>query len=1252
MFSLQFPRKLYGRAKETAVLRNAFARVCSGQSGLWLVHGDAGTGKTVLIQETLGPLVAEKGYFISGKSDQLQRNIPYVPFIQALGNLMRQFLTESPERLAAWKRKLLQAVERNGAVITALIPEVELIIGRQPPMEVLEPGEAQNRFCLVFRNFICAVARQAHPLIIFLDDLQWADPASLALIWNLSKDTDRRCLMLIGAYRDNEVTDTHPLRMVLEELPKAGLPVQHVPLAPLNADDTNQFIAHTLQCVQEHAQPLAGILFRKTGGNPFFLGQLLQSLSQEGLLCYNLPDARWEWDMAAIQAMPMSDDVFQLLLGKLQKLPEGTRHILQLAACIGNRFCLQTLAIACEQTVAQAVDNLRPALREGLILPVKDLTEAAEQYEFLHDRVQQAAYALVATEEQKQQAHLRIGRLLLQNAEQGKLADQIMGIMDHLNRSPAFIKDPSERIKLAAYNLLAGRQAKASIAYGTALTYFQAGLALLPEQAWVDYYRLTYGLHMERSLCECLCAHGDLAEQLCDLLLSQARTDMEKVDIYVNKLVFNADRERYRKNLQLGRQGLKLLGINLPLKPGKCTVIWGILRTVWRLRNCKSADLTGLPDMTPVQKKAVTLLLAQVGAAAMTNPALLTLVMTRISSLSLNCNNAQYASMGYACYSFITGSVLGDYRRGHRLAQVALALLEKHDNNSAKGIAFSLLGSLVSHWTVHGKTGLNHLQQAVDYGRKAGRVLVVGDALAMLIENKLILGFPLQELYRECRHYYNLTKRVSLLNYQLLIANLIEAAADGADDFTKQVTGEPATLTVYHISKLQLYYHTGHYTHALASAEQARSQIPTIRGHLLSAAYIFYYSLAITAAYGELPVKQQRRYRKVLKMNLRQMRKWASACPENFLHKCQLLEAETARLDGRDSEAMTLYDQAMQAARAQGYLQNEAIAGELAAMFHLHKGRDKMAQVYLTDACHGYARWGLAAKVRQLKNRYAHLLGGISVEKTQPEMKVNKPRPRAPEDSGSPGDPELYALRKVMRKLAEETDPEVLLHSFLQIAMENAGADKGYLILEKDEKLLIEAAQEGHIHHAATATPLPLEKSVHLSRSMGRYVARTLEPVVVNDPEQAGIFARDPYIAVARAKSFVCLPLLFRKIPLGVLYLENSRLTGAFTPERMTGLQFLSRQIAYIQKLQIYLTEENCVKGEAPPALIEPLTEREREVLSLIAGGMSNPEIARRLQLTLNTVKSHIWHIYGKLQVNRRVQAVTRARELKLLENE
>jgi serine/threonine protein kinase len=449
--NLQLPRKLYGRETEIESLKVAFESVCTGQTRIILVSGYAGIGKTMLVREALESFVAEKGYFIAGKFDQLRQNRPYASFAAAFGNLVKQLLTESQEALERWKKKILRTLGRSGTVITELIPEMEWLIGTQPQVEGLPPMEAQNRFLMVLRDFVKVFARKEHPLVLFLDDLQWADSASLQFLQYLSRDNDLTYFLFVGAYRNNETNETHPLMDVLENLKKDEIPIQHMELSCLDYSQVVEFLLEALHCSGEKCGPLAEVLYRKSGGNPFFLCQLLKFVHREKLLYFNTGEGCWDWELSPIQNLQIQDDVVGLILEKLQKLPAGTQELLKTASCIGSSFDLDALSIAGEMTRHELSSRLLPAVLEGFVLTAEngmytekhDQCIVAEKYEFLHDRIQQAVYSMLP-EEEKKERHLKIGRLILQHICQDKLYVKILSVMNHFNRGLDLIEDPED----------------------------------------------------------------------------------------------------------------------------------------------------------------------------------------------------------------------------------------------------------------------------------------------------------------------------------------------------------------------------------------------------------------------------------------------------------------------------------------------------------------------------------------------------------------------------------------------------------------------------------------------------------------------------------------------------------------------------------------------------------------------------------------------------------------------------------------
>ncbi|WP_214659157.1 AAA family ATPase [Candidatus Formimonas warabiya] len=1227
------PRKLYGREKEAETLAWFFTRVCGGQAGTVMVHGYGGTGKTMLVGETMKSLVRENGYFISGKFDQLRQKVPYAPFVQALQDFIRQLMTESGEDLAAWRKRFFRALGRNGGVITQVIPEVALLLGKQVPAEPLHPAEAQNRFRMVFQKFFRVCARKEHPLILFLDDLHWADPESLQLIRHLAEDPGNRYLLLMGAYRDNEVPESHPLARTLKEMEEGGIPVQYLQLHPLSRSQAGQYIADTLQSAGEKAFSLAEVLHRKSGGNPFFLGQLLKSLYDEKGLRFNLQEGCWEWEAASLEEMDIPQDVVDFMLAKLRKLPGESRAILKAAACLGHAFDLQTLSLACEQSAWETVTCLRPAIQAGLVRPV------IPAFEFFHDRIHEAAYALIP-EEEKKQLHIKAGRLLLKHTGPDQLEEKIFAIMDQVNHGLDLIDDPRERLELARYNLKAGQKAKASAAYAAALSYFQAGLDLLPDRAWQEHYRLAYHLHLECAQCAYLCAYGEEAEKMFDLILDRAESRLDRADVYGLKMVLYAGVGKVTEAVQLGVSTLESFGVKLPLAPGKLDYLKEVLRYKWLMRRKSIEKLARLPEMKdPVQRKVAELIILLACVAYTSNPDLHGLVIIKSGNHSVTYGNTVGSAIGYLGYGITAGCVLGDYQAGHEFMQVSLRLAEKDGQSFTKCLVYFVVGGLISHWTQHAKRGIEYLSQSLRYSREAGEVLIMGYARSVILEIKYLIGMPLPEIEEEaakCHRFARQMKQEALMNNVLIyqwMLSLLQGRQETSppipvEDFQK----EPTLLATYDVAQMQMCYHFGNFAQGLVWAEEAGKRINSLMGFLLSAEYNFYYSLILAQLYPGAAPEKRRRYRKMIQKNQKQMKKWADSCPENFRHKYLLVAAEMARLTGQGQEAMDLYDQAAQSAQENGYIQNEALANELAARFYLGAGRNKVARTYLKDACRGYYRWGAGAKGRALREQYPHLLDN------PPRGEQNLVIPSSSvSDSDSFGGWDLLTVRKALQNFSEERDPDKLLKNFLAIALESTGAAQGHLILEKEGELFVEGPE-----------PVPLEKCSHLPRAVVRYVARTLETVVVNGGEPADIFARDPYLIKVHPKSLACFPMLFRGIPAGVLYLENSLMTGVFTPDRLETVKYLSTQMACLQAVEMIFTGDHTgIQSTGQPPLVEFLTDREGEVADLIAAGLSNKEISERLHLTVNTVKTHVKNIYGKLAVTNRVQVAARVKELK-----
>lgn len=1269
---LELPSRLFGRKTEEKIIKTAFENACIGEGKFVLVSGYAGTGKTTLVNETLKPVAIEKGYFGYGKFDQLRKNIPYAPFAFALGSVIKQLMTEPKENLETWKKKILCALGRNGAVITALIPELETVIGKQPQVEELQPREAQNRFFLVFGDFIKVFAKKKHPLVIFLDDLQWADTSSLELIRYLCRDTGLTHMLFVGAYRNNEVGPEHPLSAALEGMRKDGTAIEEINLTPFSPSEAKEFVAAALNCSEEKAGTLAETLFRKTCGIPFFLGQLLKLIYKENLISFDLKEGCWQWEEQSIQQLKMPEDAAVLVLEKLQKLQVETQNILKLASCIGNYFDLKTLAAVCEMTGEQTASLLRPAVMEGLVLSISNLqppdNSSEDVYEFLHDIVRQEAYSLLS-EEEKKKAHVKTGWSMLKNTDRNQLNGKIMSILDHINRGLDLITDSSERIKLAQYNLVAGKKAKASGAYNPAVNFFRAGMELLPVNSWDQFYPLSYDLYLECAQCEYLAGEIFNAERLFDVMIQYVKTKLERAEVNSVKALLYAGTGKYEEAVNICINELNNLGIKVPANPGKLDIVREVLVYKWQMRNKSIADLAELPEIkNPVQNKVAQLLIGLILATCTSHPDLYAFAVIKAGNHAVKYGNTDTSSIGYLGYAITEGTGLGNYDVGDELGKMSISLVETAGRSFSKCIVYFTFGSLVSHWKSYWKEGQKYLEKAIQYAIESGNILIAGYSHCIILENQYLMGTILNKVWEQVqksRNYAEKIKHENLANnvaiYGQAVSTLMGRSSStftGVEDidessYIKLIESDKAALATYYFSKMQLCYLFGDYFDALAAAEKVKSCEGAIMGLMLSAQFNFYHSLCIAAVYDKLSHREKRRCKNTLKNNQRMMKKWSHFCPENFLHTYLLVEAERARIFGRKQKAGELYDKAILAAQKNGCLNVEAVACELAARFYKADYRERISNAYISDAFHLYKKWGAEAKVQGLEREYPVLINESAAGKEEEMYDPVEILKSIFLSSHSNNEEESFdtgAIQEVLRNICEESEPSKLLENFLELALKSTNADKGYLILENDDELFIEAIKDSKNNTNFFNKPISLEKMPGLSRQVVRYVARTLEPIVVNDSKQAGIFAGDPYIANSEVKSIACVPLQLQGIPVGVLYLENSFMTGIFSKEKMELTKFLAGQMLYAKTMQSFLEQSASeIQKEVclPPTV--SLTERELEVLYLIAAGLSNKEIGKKLDMTINTVKTHIKNIYGKLQVNRRVQVVTKAKELNLL---
>jgi len=1203
----QIPQKLYGRSTQIETLLAAFDRITNGTSQLMLVAGYSGIGKSVLVQEIYKPITERRGYYISGKFDQFQRNIPYSAIVSAFRELVRQLLTETSEQLQVWRDKLLSALGANGQIIIDVIPEVELIIGKQPAVLELAATEFQNRFNLVFQNFIHVFCQQEHPLVIFLDDLQWADSATLKLMQLIMTDVDTKYLLVIGAYRDNEVSAAHPLKITLSEIQKAGATVNSILLSPLDLTCINQLITDTLKCDAERAKPLAELVLAKTQGNPFFLKEFLQSLYTENLLDFDFLSGSWQWHLDQIQARGITDNVVELMTQKIQKLPELTQEILKTAACIGNQFDLKNLSIVGEKPQKETASALWAAVREGLIVPVGDdykflqtdqnPDEFKVAYRFVHDRIQQAAYSLIPSH-RKQAYHLQIGQLLLNNTPLQQQEEKIFDIVNHLNFGSNLLENQQKRDELAKLNLIAGKKAKASVAYQPALTYLTSGLELLnsPQSSlskrgseggpsWQTQYDTTLALYVDAAEAAYLCGQFDEMERLVSVVLQQGKVLLDKVKVYEVKISAYLAQDELLEALDTGLTVLKLLGVSLPKKPSKLDVLLGLTGTKLALRGKRIEDLIDLPEMTAPDKLAAIRILARmVSASYRAAPNLFPLVIFKGINISLKYGNASFSSVMYVSYGLILCGALGDIESGYKFGNLALSLSERLNARSVKTKVISIFNYFIRHWQEHGRQTLQPLLLGYSIGLETGDLeygtycvemysyhsYCIGQELAVVEREATKYSDAIQKLKQEQNLHEISLNRQRALNLMGQSKNPCRLIGDVFDESKKlplliEANDRTALFFIY-FEKLTLCYLFGEYEEALDNAALAARCVDNAVGLLIVTLFYFYDSLARIATYSSTSKSQQKGLLDQVRANQKKLKKWAHYAPMNHLQKFYLVEAELHRVQGGKMMAMDYYKKAIALAKEHEYINEEALAHELAAKFYLALGQDKIAQVYMQDARYCYLRWGATAKVNDLDTRYPQLLQRKPSNRGTLSTKISTP----PTTTGSSTSSELdlTTVMKASQTLSEEIVLDKLLAKLMRIIIENAGAQKGFLILEKKGKLLIEAEGSADKDGVTVLQSIPVQSvwepgdKLLMSHTIVNYVARTRESVVLNDATNNPRFAHCPYIKLHKPKSILCFSLQHQGKLAGIIYLENNLTTEAFPPDRLEVLNLLSSQAA------------------------------------------------------------------------------------------
>ncbi|BAY78129.1 multi-sensor signal transduction histidine kinase [Nostoc linckia NIES-25] len=1241
------PDKIYGRETEVKTLLQAFDRVSLGATEMMLVAGFSGIGKTAVINEVHKPIVRQRGYFIKGKYDQFQRNIPFSAFVQAFRDLMEQLLTESDVQIQQWKTKILEAIGENGQVIIEVIPELSRIIGEQPPAIELSGTAAENRFNLLFQKFTQVFTSASHPLVIFLDDLQWADSASLKLIQLLMADTSH--LFIIGAYRDNEVNPAHPLMLTLNEIAKSQAKINTITLAPLSQVQVNKLIADTLKCSEDVAWHLSILIYQKTKGNPFFTTQFIKALHQDGLIQFDFEIGCWQCNLSEVTAQAVTDDVVTFMSWQLQKLPRSTQNVLQLAACISNSFDLATLAIVSQQSEIETAATLWKALQEGLILPIGDIYKFYQQeslvishlsldkseqtantslreaaptaslrdatrsllprrgtlstsdqgqmtvsYKFLHDRVQQAAYSLIP-DDQKQTTHYQIGQLLLQQISAQAREDRIFEIVNQLNYGTALIREQTQRDELAQLNLIASRKAKNSTAYQAAREYITVGLSLLAENTWQQQYEMTLALHELAAEIALLNGNFEAMEQFIDTVIEQAHSLLEKVNVYCIRIQSQIFQSKLTCAIALALPVLQQLGATFPETPTPSDLQQEIQEIEELIGDRQIADLINLPQMRDPEKLAILKIASIISPAAyLTGSPLFPLLNTLSVKLSIQYGNTSTSTYGYANHGNILCNFFQIVDTGTQFGSLALQIISKLDAKASKTDVLMLLGLFVVHRNSHIQETLPMLQEGYTSAIEFGNLVLAGYNGHSVCLNSFWCSKPLATLEQDMSAYCHSLMQINQLTtanycriYWQSVLNLLGFAehttllsgkALEETEFLQQLqsTNDGYGLYIFHLYKLMLCFLFGEIEPAKNHAIEVRRYFMAGAG-LVSEPVFYLYDSLLTLAQLNPELEETSKALQSVTENQTRLQQWAHHAPMNHQHKVDLVEAEKYRVLGKNYAAGDYYDRAISLAKANSYIQEEALANELAAKFYRGWGKAKVAAGYMQEAYYCYAKWGAKAKVADLEKRYPQLLAPI-LQQTRSSLSINEtiiPLGTVTSTNGATSSSsvsntlDLEAILKASHTISSEIELEKLLASLLRIVIENAGADKCVLMLLRDdslrdtkgERLLI----KGSITQGTQPVVLqriPVEDSQDIPHKLIYKVKHSNQTIVLVDATADPLLANDPYIVRQQPKSILCSPILHQGKLMGILYLENNLVRGAFTSERVELLNLLCAQAA------------------------------------------------------------------------------------------
>ncbi len=1167
---LKAPQKLYGRDGELKELLDTFERVAAGSRETIFVTGDAGIGKSRLVEKLRHQVRDKNGFFITCEFDRFKRDIPYTPLLQGFKELIQQILTKEEPFILKWRNILLDELGANCRVLIDVIPELVLITGDQAPLPELSTDESKKRFHLAISRFVKICATAEHPLVIFLDNLQWVDTASLNLIEAILKSSEINFCLGIGAYRDTEIKKDHALVLFSDALNAAGINIDLIHLTALKMPPVNQLIADSLMVTPDITLELSKLVNKKSGGNPFFIFQFIKSLYEKNLITY---DGAWQFNMAAISQTDITENMAAFMADHLQRLPENVQKTLKIAACIGIEFDSDLISKAMKKSEATVSEELAQAIHEGLLVSLDDGVK------FSHNRVRDAAYSLL-DKNSRVKNHHAIGNAMLAGRDTNWINQNIFEVVHQLNQAIDLISDPAERTDLAELNLKAGIKAKAAAAYLASRQYLKLAMALLTDTSWADAYPLT--LKIYNANCEIGYLTGDhaTADKYYDEVLEHARNPFDKVKVLEVKITMYTGANQPAKAIELGIESLHMLGVGFPKKATTIGVIRELLRVKWLLRNKTMDDLLNLPEMNDTKTMAIArILMLCTEPSYVENPTFLVIAVLKLLALTVKHGNSIYSAFAFATYGALLCGAFGNYDKGREYAELALKSIDKFNAAQLKAKVSFLIGGGIHHWTKPLKEDLAYHLEAYNCGVDTGDHSFAAYGVTCYMYAMFFLGEPLEKVDEKFQNFTDPMEKLhqessfqEFLIWHQLVKNLqtdpddpllINGSICDAKTYISQwqEVNDLNRLGIANIAKMILHYLFDDMEEVIKHAKTGKQYLEAIMGQIFVSEYYFYYSLALLAVCLEADKWPRLRYMKQIRANQKKLKKWALHAPENFEHQYLMIGAGIAAVEGAFEKAMILFNSAINTAGRNGFLQDQAIANELAGKIWFKAGNNQIANIFMSRAYRCYQRWGAISKTLRLEKIHPQLLNETKKEFPPALEKGFSGQITGKSDQVDMMELDVMTVIQAAQTLSEEIILDKLINQLVRMNIETAGAEKGVLLLKKDDRFIVEAVGKA-VKDAIDVGPSKKPISDQVPVSLIRFVARTEKTVVLADAAAEDLFSEDPYMIRHSPKSIICIPVLHQQHLTAVMYLENNLSEGIFTPKRQKILKVLASQAA------------------------------------------------------------------------------------------